>query len=319
MHPDTQTPLNTLLRIASFPATPLLRFKGLSKPGVEIFAKAEWYNPSGSVKFRPALNIVEEGEKSGQLTKSKIIIDASSGNTGVAYAVLGQLKGYAVELVMPKNVADERRNAAEKAGAKIIFSDPLAGSDGAIILARKRVKENPEKYFYADQYFNEHNWKAHYQTTALEILWQTQNRITHFVAGLGTTGTFMGTSRRLKAEHKKIQAISMEPEESLHGMEGLKHMATAIVPGIYDPKLADRHLFVDTDAAYEMQAKLQKQSGLHVGTSAAGALVAASRIASEISQGVMVTILPAGDDTHVQAGQKIFEVTDWGAYALGSK
>ena len=297
-----------------FPLTPLLRLRGLEKPGVEVYAKAEWYNPSGSVKFRPALNIIEDGLKRRALSKKKTIIDASSGNTGAAYAVIGEATGYQVELVMPKNVADERKRVALAAGAVISYSDPLAGSDGAILLARKIVEMHPDSYFYADQYSNDANWQAHYKTTGPEIWQQTQGRVTHFVAGLGTTGSFMWNTRFLKEKNPQLQSFSMEPAESLHGMEGLKHMATAIVPAIYQAELATQNVQVATDDAYAMQEHVFAASGLRVSISAAGSFVAVQRLMQNLSAGVIVTLIPAGDDSQVKDEQHFFEFSDRGAY-----
>ena len=304
----------TLPPMDNFPATPLLRLRGLEKPGVEIYAKAEWYNPSGSVKFRPALNIVEDGQKRKALSKKKTIIDASSGNTGAAYAVIGKAKGYQVELVMPKNVAEERKRMAFANGAVISYSDPLAGSDGAIVLARKIVEKHPDSYFYADQYSNDANWQAHYKTTGPEIWRQTNGRVTHFVAGLGTTGSFMGNTRFLKEKNPSLQSFSMEPAESLHGMEGLKHMATAIVPGIYQADLATQNLMVSTDDAYAMQERVFNESGLRVSISAAGSFVAVQNVMQSLGEAVMVTLIPAGDDSQLKDEQNFFEIVDRGAF-----
>ncbi|HEY7544680.1 MAG TPA: cysteine synthase family protein, partial [Blastocatellia bacterium] len=216
--------------------TPLLKLRNLDIPNkrVEIYAKAEWFNPGGSVKDRPALNMILEGERAGLLTKDKTILDATSGNTGIAYAWIGAARGYKVKLALPQNASHERKKILRSYGAELVLTNPLEGSDGAIRVARRLYSENPDHYFYSDQYNNPANWQAHYQTTAIEIWEQTAGRVTHFVAGLGTSGTFVGTTRRLKELNPAIRAISFQPDSPFHGLEGLKHMPTAIVPGIYD-------------------------------------------------------------------------------------
>lgn len=226
--------------------TPLIRLETIPSDevglGVEVYAKAEWFNPGGSVKDRPALNMILEGERSGGLNRDKIIIDATSGNTGIAYAMIGAALGYRVKLALPANASAERKRILEAFGADMIFTDPLEGTDGAQLLVKNIVAEAPHQYFYPDQYNNPANWQAHYKTTAVEISEQTRGRVTHFVAGLGTTGTFVGTARRLKELNPGIKCISFQPDSPLHGLEGLKHLATALVPGIYDAKLADESL-----------------------------------------------------------------------------
>jgi len=277
--------------------TPLVRLRSLTRdlPSlVEVYAKAEFMNPGGSVKDRAALAMILAGEKSGELTKDKIILDATSGNTGIAYAMLGAARGYGVTLALPKNASAARKKILKLYGAEIIETDSLSGTDGAQILVKELYAQNPEKYFYPDQYNNEANWKAHYATTAPEIWWQTQGRATHFVAGLGTTGTFVGTSRRLKEFNAELQAISMQPSSPLHGLEGLKHLETAIVPGIYDGKLADRNLEVETEDAQSMTRRLAREEGLFVGVSAGANVFAALEIARELEEGVIVTILCDG-------------------------
>lgn len=285
--------------------TPLLRLSRLveSLPAdVELYVKAEWFNPGGSVKDRPALRMIEEAERDGRLTSDKIIIDSTSGNTGIAYALIGAVKGYRVELVMPANVSRERRQLARAYGARIIESDPLEGSDGAIRLVRKIVAEAPEKYFYPDQYNNPANWLAHYDTTGPEIWEQTAGRVTHFVAGVGTSGTLMGVGRRLREYNPRVQLIAVEPADELQVIEGLKHMATAIVPGIYDPTLLDRTIYVEADQAFAMVQRLAREEGLFVGFSAAAAVVAALQVARELKEGVVVALLPDSGVKYLSLG-----------------
>ncbi|HMV49163.1 MAG TPA: cysteine synthase family protein [Blastocatellia bacterium] len=272
--------------------TPLLRLNNLNpNPKVEIYAKAEWANPGGSVKDRPALKMIREAERAGLLTKDKTIIDATSGNTGIAYAMLGAALGYNVELCLPQNAGTERKRILQAFGAHVVLTDPMAGTDGAIVEVRRRVAESPDKYVYLDQYNNPANWQSHYETTAIEIFNQTAGRITHFVAGLGTSGTFVGVSRRLRELKPEARLISMQPDSPYHGLEGMKHMPTAIVPGIYDPTLADEELEVMTEDAHEMARRLAKHEGWFVGVSAAANIVAALNVASQIESGVIVTIL----------------------------
>jgi len=296
---DVQTPSCPLITdqsvLQNIGNTPLIRIQNLGREfkDVEIYAKAEWKNAGGSVKSRPALRMIEDGEKSGRLTKDKIILDSTSGNTGIAYALIGKVKGYKVKLVMPANVCKERKGImADFYGAEIITSSPFEGSDGAILLARKIFKENPDLYFMPDQYNNDSNWKAHYETTAKEIWEQTEGRITHFLAGIGTGGTIMGNTRRLKDYNKNIQCLAVEPSEELHGIEGLKHMASSIVPGIYKEEELDGKISVSTEASYEMVKRLEDEEGILVGHSAAAAMWAALDLASRIDKGVIVTIFP---------------------------
>ncbi len=280
--------------------TPIIKIKNLAKdfPNVEIYAKAEWRNAGGSVKSRPALQMIEDGEKSGALTKDKIIIDSTSGNTGVAYALIGKIKGYRVKLVMPANVCKERKGLmADYYGAEIVTSSPFEGSDGAIRLARKIYEENPEKYFMPDQYNNDSNWRAHYLNTSQEIWKQTDGKITHFCAGIGTGGTIMGNTRGLRELNSKIKCYAIEPLEELHGIEGLKHMASSIVPGIYDESFLDGKISVTTEDAYQMVEKLEKEEGILVGHSSAGAMVGALELAKQIESGVIVTVFPDSCDT----------------------
>lgn len=274
--------------------TPIIRLNktGRVSKGVSIYAKAEWFNPGGSVKDRPALRIIEDGEKSGSLKKDKIIIDSTSGNTGIAYAMIGAVKGYPVTLVMPSNISEERKAIVSSYGANIVYTDPLKGSDGAILEVQRIVKENPDKYFFADQYNNPSNPRAHYDTTGVEVWEQTEGEVTHFVAGLGTTGTLMGTGRRLKEFNPDIELIAVEPSTPIHGLEGLKHIETAITPGIYDPKLPDRKIAVDTEDAYKMVKELGQKEGLLVGYSAGAAMKAALEVAKGLKSGVVVVIFP---------------------------
>jgi cysteine synthase B len=280
--------------------TPLVRLSRLEpRPGVEIYAKLESRNPGGSVKDRAASSIIRDALERGVLTHGRTILDATSGNTGIAYAMLGAAIGFPVKLCVPSNVTRERQRLLKIYGAQVVWTDPMDGSDGAIREARKLYASDPERYFYADQYNNQANWRAHYETTGVEILEQTGRRITHFVAGLGTSGTFMGTSRRLRHEKPDVKLISMQPDSPLHGLEGLKHMATAIVPGIYDPTLADENLTIDTESAWNMLRRLAREEGLFAGVSGAAALVAARRVAATLDRGVVVTILPDGGDRYL--------------------
>lgn len=275
--------------------TPLIRINNLDSEfkDVEIYAKAEWRNAGGSVKARPALRMIEDGEKSGQLTKDKILLDSTSGNTGIAYALIGKVKGYKVKLVMPANVCKERKGLmADFYGAEIVTSSPFEGSDGAIILARKIYEENPDIYFMPDQYNNDSNWKAHYDTTTQEIWNQTQERVTHFIAGIGTGGTIMGVTRGLRDLNPKIKCYAVEPAEELHGIEGLKHMGSSIVPGIYDESILDGKFSVPTDSTYTMVERLETEEGILVGHSSAASMVAALELAAQIKQGVIVTVFP---------------------------
>jgi len=292
----------TLARIGN---TPLIRLERIAEglAGIEILAKAEWFNPGGSVKDRAAYNIVKEAMRGGKLSAGKVLLDSTSGNTGIAYAMIGAALGFQVTLCMPSNVSVERKRILNAYGASIIYTDPGEGSDGAIRKARQMIAAEPDKYFYADQYSNDANWQAHYQTTANEIWQQTQGRITHFVAMLGTSGTFTGSSRRLKELNPKIRCISLQPDSAFHGIEGAKHMATAMVPGIYDPKLADENLGVSTEAAYVMVKRLARRQGLLVGISAGGAAAGCVRVAQEIARrrekAVIVTIFPDSGDKYL--------------------
>ena len=258
--------------------TPLLKLRNITAhlSKVEIYAKAEWFNPGGSVKDRPALSMILDGERSGKLSSEKIILDATSGNTGIAYAWIGAARGYRVKLALPQNASEERKRILTSYGAELVLTSPLEGSDGAIREARRLFAENPDLYFYPDQYNNPANWRAHYETTAVEIWEQTAGRVTHFVAGLGTSGTFIGTSRRLKALNPEIKTVSFQPDSPFHGLEGMKHMASAIVPGIYDPTVADEDYEISTEAAHEYTRRLGREEGLLVGVSSGAALACAA-------------------------------------------
>jgi cysteine synthase B len=286
--------------------TPLIKLANLvGNPRVEIYGKAEWANPGGSVKDRPALNMILEGERSGALTRDKTIIDSTSGNTGIAYAMIAAARGYRVKLCLPKNASEERKRILEAYGVELVMTDPLAGSDGAILAVREIVAADPDKYFYPDQYNNPANWRAHYETTGVEIFEQTGGRVTHFVAGLGTSGTFVGTGRRLRELKPEVKLVSMQPDSPFHGLEGLKHMETAIVPGIYDPTLADEEVEVDTEEAHAMVKRLARREGWFVGVSSAANVVAAMRVAERIDEGVIVTIL--SDDASKYLSEKFWE------------
>lgn len=287
--------------------TPLVRLERLTAemPGIQILGKAEWTNPGGSVKDRAAAAIVLDAMQREKLCPGIRLLDATSGNTGIAYAMLGAALAFPVTLCMPSNVSPERKRILHAYGAEVIWTDPAESSDGAIRKARELASSSDQgaQYFYADQYSNDANWRAHYMGTANEILEQTEGRVTHFVAGLGTSGTFMGVTRRLKEVNPKIECIAMQPDSPFHGLEGLKHMATAIVPGIYDSQLADRNVEVETETAYAMAKRLARTEGLLVGISAAAAVAAALRIAEEQAakgkEAVIVTILPDAADKYL--------------------
>jgi cysteine synthase B len=278
--------------------TPLIRLRRVASDlpeTIEIYAKAEHLNPGGSVKDRAALAMILAGEKSGELTRDKTILDATSGNTGIAYAMIGAARGYKVALALPKNASFERKRILRLYGAEIIETDALNGTDAAQAIARELAREFPEKYFYPDQYNNAANWQAHFATTAPEIWRDTQGRVTHFVAGLGTTGTFVGTSRRLKEFNPFLRAISIQPDSPLHGLEGMKHLETALVPGIYDARLADKNAEVSTEDAQAMTRRLAREEGLFVGVSSGANVFAALRLARELKEdAVVVTVLCDG-------------------------
>jgi S-sulfo-L-cysteine synthase (O-acetyl-L-serine-dependent) len=272
--------------------TPLVGFKRIARSdgGVQVLAKAEWYNPGGSVKDRAAMAMIIDGERRGLLNRSKILIDATSGNTGIAYAMIAAERGYRAVLALPKNASMERKQCLRAYGAELILTDPAEGTDGAQRFVKKLVDENPGKYFYPDQYNNDANWRAHFETTAPEIWRQTSGQVTHFVTGMGTSGTFIGTSRKLKELNPAIRCVSVQPDAPLHGLEGMKHMPTALVPGIYDPSVADEQLEISTDEAQEMVVRLAREEGLLVGVSSGANLAAAMKIASNLKEGVVVTI-----------------------------
>jgi cysteine synthase B len=284
--------------------TPLIRIRHLEKEfrHITFYAKAEWFNPGGSVKDRPALRMIEEAERTGELTVEKIILDSTSGNTGIAYALIGAAKGYRVKLVMPENVNEERREIVKAFGAEVVFTPALEGSDGAIREARRLHLESPGVYFMPDQYNNPFNWRAHFDGTGPEILDQTHGEVTHFVAGIGTSGTLMGTGRFLKRHNRDIRVIAAEPDDALHGLEGLKHMASSIVPGIYDPSVYDEKVSVPTEAAYELAHDLARSEGLLVGNSSGAAVYAARQVARETSEGVVVMVFPDGGDRYLSSG-----------------
>ena len=284
--------------------TPLLRIERIAAdfPGIELLGKAEWYNPGGSVKDRAAFNIISEGRRTGKFSESKTLLDSTSGNTGIAYAMLGAAQGFPVTLCVPENVSPERKRILQAYGANILYTDPAEGSDGAIRLARELAASHPDLYFYADQYSNDANWRAHYLTTANEIWQQTEGRVTHFVSMLGTSGTFVGTSRRLKELKPHVQCISLQPDSAFHGIEGAKHMPSAIVPAIYDSTLADANLEISTEDAYQMAKRLAKEEGMLVGISSAAAIVGSLQTAERLkkgSQAVIVSILCDSGDKYL--------------------
>lgn len=284
--------------------TPLLRLERLTRdlPGIELLGKAEWYNPGGSVKDRAASNIVAQARASGKFGPGKILLDSTSGNTGIAYAMIAAAEGFPVTLCMPENVSVERKHILHAYGANIIYTDPADGSDGAIRTARELFAKDPDKYFYADQYSNDANWQAHYHGTANEIWQQTEGRVTHFVSMMGTSGTFVGTTRRLKELNPAIRCISLQPDSPFHGIEGAKHMASAIIPKIYDAKLADEDIGISTEEAYSMAKRLAREEGLLVGISAAAAVVGCLQVARTVRKGepaVFVTILCDSGDKYL--------------------
>jgi cysteine synthase B len=293
-----QTPTTIAALVGNTPLVRLPRFE-LETPGVELYAKTEWQNPSGSVKARAAARIIEQGERSGRLHRGKTILDATSGNTGIAYAMLAAAAGYRLELCVPANVTLERKRMLRAYGAEVIFTDPLEGSDGAITEARRIFAAHPDIYFYADQYNNDANWQAHYDTTGPEIVAQTDGRVTCFVAGLGTSGTFVGTGRRLRQFNPGIRLVSVQPDEPFHGLEGLKHMDTAIVPGIYDESVADVAATVTTERAHELTRRLAAEEGLLAGISSGAALAAAIDVAADMDGGVIVMIFPDGGERYL--------------------
>jgi cysteine synthase B len=281
--------------------TPLVRLPRFERetPGVELYAKAEWQNPGGSVKDRAAARMIADGEASGKLRPGLTIVDATSGNTGIAYAMVGAARGYQVKLCLPENASPERKLILRAFGAELVMTSPLEGTDGAIREVRRMVAASPEKYFYPDQYSNDANWRAHFDGTGPEILEQTGGRITHFVAGLGTSGTFVGTGRALRSFNAAVKLISFQPDSPFHGLEGLKHMATAMVPAIYDPTLADEDLSVSTEDAHRLVRRLAREEGLLVGISAGAALAATLQVAKRLDSGVVVTVFPDGAEKYL--------------------
>ena len=284
--------------------TPLVRLHLFERqfPGVAVYAKLEWFNPGGSVKDRAALAMIEAGERSGALNHQRTLIDSTSGNTGVAYALICAAKGYRCKLVMPANVSDERKQLVTAYGAEIVYSDGMEGSDGAITLCRQLIAKDPARYFYPDQYSNPANALAHYNGTGVEILEQTGGRLTHFVAGLGTTGTFTGTARRLKEHDPSIRTIAVQPDDAFHGLEGLKHLPSSIVPQIWDHTLADEVWGAPTEPAYDLARRTARSEGLLVGHSCGAALWAVQKLSAEIEEGVVVTVFPDGGDRYLSTG-----------------
>ncbi len=281
--------------------TPLIRLAHIGRdfPDVEIYAKGEGFNPGGSVKDRPALNMIRDGERTGKLQPGGALIDATSGNTGIAYAMIAAAKGYHVRLFLPANASPERKRILKAYGAEVVLTEAAEGSDGAIRACREEYRKDPDKYFYPDQYNNPANFLAHYDGTGVEIWNQTGGRITHFVTGLGTSGTFMGVGRRLREYSPDVKLISMQPSTGFHGLEGLKHMETAIVPGIYDETLADENIGIDTEDAYKIVKQLAKEEGLLVGISSGANVAAALKVAAEIRKGVIVTVLCDAADKYL--------------------
>jgi cysteine synthase B len=281
--------------------TPLVRLRHFERevPGVELYAKAEWQNPGGSVKDRAAARMIADGEASGALRSGLTIVDATSGNTGIAYAMVGAARGYRVKLFLPENASPERKLILRAFGAELVLTDPLEGTDGAIRAVRKLVAEHPSEYFYPDQYSNDSNWRAHFDTTGPEIIEQTEGRLTHFVAGLGTSGTFVGTGRALRRFNPAIRLIAFQPDSPFHGLEGLKHMPSALVPAIYDQSLADENLSVGTEMAHALVRRLAREEGLLVGISAGAALAASLQVARGLTQGVVVTVFPDGAEKYL--------------------
>jgi cysteine synthase B len=281
--------------------TPLVRLRHFERqtPGVELYAKAEWQNPGGSVKDRAAARMIADGEASGRLRPGLTIVDATSGNTGIAYAMVGAAKGYTIKLCLPDNASPERKLILRAFGVELVLTDPLEGTDGAIREVRRMVAADPDRYFYPDQYSNDSNWRAHFDTTGPEIIEQTSGRLTHFVAGLGTSGTFVGTGRALRRHNPAIRLISFQPDSPFHGLEGLKHMASAMVPKIYDDTLADENLGVSSEEAYVLVRRLAREEGLLVGISSGAALAATLTVAKRLREGVVVTVFPDGAEKYL--------------------
>ena len=297
--------------------TPLLRLRRFEPAGkaVRLYAKAEWMNPGGSVKDRAAASMILDGERKGLLTPGKTILDATSGNTGIAYAMLGAARGYGVKLCMPQNVTPERKRIARAYGAELVLTNPMEGSDGAIREVRRVFDSDPDRYYYPDQYSNAANWQAHYDTTGPEIAAQTEGAVSHFVAGLGTAGTFMGAGRYFREHYPGVQLVSVQPETALHGLEGLKHMESAIVPPIYDPSLADVDLRVGTEDAYTLTRRLAMEEGLLVGISSGAVLVAGLRLAATIDRGAIVMIFADGGEKYLS--ERFWEEPPEGSFVSG--
>jgi len=315
-HPHAEPGTPPIERIGN---TPLLRLEKISRdlPGITLLAKAEWVNPGGSVKDRAASAIVRDAMARGLLAPGKTLLDATSGNTGIAFAMLGAALGFPVQLCMPTNVSAERKRILRAYGAQVDWTDPDLGSDGAIRRAQELAAGDPVRFYYADQYSNPSNWQAHYYSTGIEIWEQTGGQLTHFIAGLGTSGTFTGTTRRLKEFDPAIQAVSFQPDSPFHGLEGMKHMPTAIVPAIYDPNLADRNLEIETEAAYAMVRRLAREEGLLVGISAGAAVVACLQVARDEAaaarNATIVTVLPDSADKYLS--ERFWEDEGW-SYAI---
>ena len=285
-------PLGLEAAVGDTPLVPLRRVAAGLRPGVQVLAKAEWFNPGGSIKDRPALSILRTALAEGLLQPGMRLLDSTSGNMGISYATFGAALGVPVTLAVPANASPERLAILRLLGAELILTDPLEGSDGAIRVARRMAAEQPERYYYANQYDNPANWQAHYQTTGPEVIQGTAGQVTHFVAGLGTSGTLTGAGRYLRLYNPEIQLVAFQPDSPFNGLEGLKHMPTAIQPGIYDPELPDRMLEISTEAAYEMVRRLAREEGLFVGISSGAAAVAALQVAAELEQGLVVTVFP---------------------------
>ena len=290
--PDLDSETDLTAHVGNTPLLPLRRIGRDLSPRVRVFAKAEWFNPGGSVKDRPALNIIRTALANGDLGNGKRLLDSTSGNMGISYATFGATLGIPVTLAVPGSASAERISILRVLGAELVLTDPTEGSDGAILMARQLAAEKPDVYWYANQYNNDANWQAHYKSTGPEILRQTDERVTHFVAGLGTSGTLIGTGRYLREQLPQVKIIGFQPDASFHGLEGLKHMPTAIKPGIYDPAFADETRAVRTEDAHEMVLRLAREEGLFVGISSGAAAVAALRVAGELEEGIVVTLFP---------------------------
>src|SRR6266487_688833 len=289
---DFDSGMDLTAHVGNTPLLPLRRLSRNLPPRVKLFAKAEWFNPGGSVKDRPAINIIQTALTNSNLGNGKRLLDSTSGNMGISYATFGAVLGILVTLAVPASASAERISILRVLGAEIILTDPTEGSDGAILMARQLAAEKPDLYWYANQYNNDANWQAHYKSTGPEILCQTDERVTHFVAGLGTSGTLMGTGKYLREQLPHVKIIAFQPDASFHGLEGLKHMPTAIKPGIYDPSFADETREVRTEDAHEMVLRLAREEGLFVGISSGAAAIAALRVAEELDEGIIVTLFP---------------------------